>query len=274
MKPENLIYVDWNLFSILKDPKLDVHLMLNDFLRNNSDKITLTYSDAHLGDLHRSTNASLRSSDLDYLSNRTKDLTIVKSFGRGYVDVENRNANEFYQQNVYDNSDEALKLFQVAVKSVTDNWGGLRDNLIQTHFNTDPKNICNFSPEQLDELIKMIGLSTSLKEFIEFGLSLRGDTRSNPLTHIDYYTTAYMNFDLIGFFPDTMNENQGFDNLLNDSKHSAYGSICKAFITNDNKCYHKSKFLFNYFKSESKLIKTCKIKNLKELETQLNELII
>lgn len=82
-----------------------------------------------------------------------------------------------------------------------------------------------------------------------------------------------MNLDLIGFFPDTMNENKGFNNLFNDSKHSAYGSICKAFITNDNKCYYKSNFLFEYFGSKSKLIRTCKIKNISDLETSLNELI-
>ncbi|MDP2722243.1 MAG: hypothetical protein Q8O72_05770, partial [Bacteroidales bacterium] len=90
----------------------------------------------------------------------------------------------------------------------------------------------------------------------------------------DYYTTAYMNLDLIGFFPDSMNENGDFSNLLNDSKHSGYGSLCKSFITNDSKCYHKSKFLFEYFGSKSKLIKTCKIKNnLTLLEQDLNSLI-
>jgi hypothetical protein len=156
---------------------------------------------------------------------------------------------------------------------MTDNYGPIRDNIIKTHFKTDPKSICNFSVSQLDELIKMMGISNSFKEFVEFGLQLRGDTSKNPLTHIDYYMTAYMNLDLIGFFPDSMNENGNFDNLLNDSKHSAYGSICKAFITNDNKCYHKSKLLFNYFGSKSKLIKTCKIKDINELENNLNELI-
>tara|TARA_R110002051_G_scaffold306591_1_gene377250 strand:- start:47 stop:880 length:834 start_codon:yes stop_codon:yes gene_type:complete len=275
LKTEDLTYIDWNLFSILKEPKLNPHIVLNDFLKRQSDKITLVYSDAHLGDLARTSDelSSTRINDLNYLSEKTKDLVIVKYFGRDYVDVENRNALEFYEQNVYDNSTAPLVQWQTIVKQMTDNYGPLRDDIIKTHFKLDPKSICNFSVSQLDELIKMIGISGSLKEFVEFGLSLRGDTTTNPLTYIDYYTTAYMNLDLIGFFPDSMNEKGDFSNLLNDSKHSAYGSICKAFITNDNKCYHKSKFLFEYFKSNSKLIKTCRLKNgTSELENELNNL--
>lgn len=273
METKDLIYIDWNLFSILKEPKLETHIILDKFLKENADKITIVYSDAHLGDLSKTSSSLLRNNDLEYLSKKTKDLTIVKYFGRDYVDVERRNPKEFYNQNVYDNSDSVLIQFQIAVKHITDNWGEIRDGIIQNHFKTDPKNICNFSPSQLDELIKMIGLTNSLQEFIEYGLNLRGDTKNNPLTHIDYYMTAYMNLDLIGFYPDAMNENQGFDNLLNDSKHSAYGSICKAFITNDNKCYLKSKFLFEYYGSKSKLIKTCKVKNVDDLEKSLNEII-
>lgn len=273
METRDLIYIDWNLFSILKEPKLETHILLDNFLKTNSEKITIVYSDAHLGDLGKTSDSNIRNSDLDFLSKTTKDLAVVKYFGRGYVDVEKRNPKEFYETNVFDNSTSAIAQFEIAVKLITDNWGHIRDNIIQTHFQTDPKNICNFSTSQLDQLIKMIGISTSLKEFIEYGINLRGDTSTNPLSQIDYYMTAYMNLDLIGFYPDAMNESQGFDNLLNDSKHSAYGSICKAFITNDNKCYLKSKFLFDYYKSESKLIKTCKIKDISELEKQLNELV-
>lgn len=275
MKAENLIYIDWNLFSILKKPELSPHLILDNFLKSNSDQITLVYSDAHLGDLANTSDELnyVRIRDLNYLSKKTKDLTIVSYFGRDYIDVEYRNALEFYETNVFDNLTEPLVQFQAIVKQMTDNYGTIRDDIIKTHFKTDPKNICNFSVSQLDELIKMMGISNSLKEFIEFGLQLRGDTTKNPLTHIDYYTTAYMNLDLIGFFPDSMNENGDFNNLLNDSKHSAYGSICKAFITNDNKCYHKSRFLFEYFGSKAKLIKTCKIKNILEFENDLNGLI-
>lgn len=276
MKIEDLTYIDWNLYSILKEPKLNPHVILNDFLKKNSDKITLVYSDAHLGDLAKTSYelSETRKNDLNYLSEKTKDLVIVKYFGRDYIDVENRNALEFYETNAYDNSTAPLVQWQAIVKQMTDSYGSLRDDIIKTHFQLDPKSICNFSVSQLDELIKMIGISNSLKEFVEFGLGLRGDTSTNPLTYVDYYTTAYMNLDLIGFFPDSLNEKGDFSNLFNDSKHSAYGSMCKAFITNDNKCYHKSKFLFDYFKSNSKLIKTCKIKNgTPELEEKLNNLI-
>ena len=275
MNTNDLIYIDWNLFSILKNPILKPHVLLDSFLKSNSDKVTIVYSDAHLGDLSKTSDElnDVRKADLIYLSDKTKDLSIVKYFGRDNVEVGYRNAFEFYETNEFDNSTEPLAQFQIFVKQMTDNYGAIRDEIIKTHFKTDPKNICNFSVSQLDQLIKMIGICNSLKEFVELGLKLRGDSTKNPLTHIDYYMTAYMSLDLINFFPDSMNENSDFNNLLNDSKHSAYGSICKAFITNDNKCYHKSKLLFEYFGSKSKLIKTCKIKNIAELENCLNSLI-
>ena len=275
MNSNELVYIDWNLFSILRKPELKPHILLDNFLKSNSDKITLVYSDAHLGDLSKTSNElnDIRKKDLMYLSEKTQDLSIVSYFGRDYVDVDYRNAFEFYETNEIDNSSQPLAQIQIVAKQMTDRYGTIRDEIIRKHFNTDPKNICNFSVSQLDELIKMMGISNSLKDFIEFGLKLRGDTSKNPLTHIDYYMTAYMNLDLIGFFPDTMNGNDDFNNLLNDSKHSAYGSICKAFITNDNKCYHKSKLLFEYFGSNSKLIRTCKVKNLSELKNDLYNLI-
>ncbi len=260
----------------MKDPKLEPHRILADFLLFNRDKIKLVYSDAHLDDLAKSNNRDddLVSKDLKYISNRTNDLAIVSYFGKDYIDIEYRNPTEFYDTNINDNESTPLIGTQSFVDQITSHFGPTRDNIIRTHFKTDPKEICNFSVSQLDELIKRIGISDSIKGFVELGLQLRGSSSNNPLTHIDYYMTGYMNLDLIGYFPDSLQGKQSFNNLLNDSKHSAYGSMCKAFITNDNKCYHKSKLLFEYFKSNSILIKTCKLKeDLSNLKESLHGLI-
>lgn len=276
LKPENLIYIDWNLFSILKNPKQESHLLVRDFLKENENEIILVYSDAHLGDLSKTSSHSqqILFEDLKFLSDKTRDLLIVKYFGRGYIDVEKRDVRKFYEANNYENSTEQMLHWQTIVQTFTDQYGPIRDNIVKEHFQLDAKEICNFTIEQINTLIKLIGISTSLDEFVKFGLNLRGDTSSNPLAYTDYYMTAYMNLDLIGFYPDLFNTQKGFDNLLNDSKHSAYGSMCKAFITNDNKCYLKSKFLFDYYKSNSKLIRTCKRKNgLDELRNELQSLV-
>lgn len=270
MNIKDIIYIDWNLYSVLKNPKLEPHLILRDFLQEYSGSIELVYSDAHLGDLGKTeeNKEAQLSWDLQHLSKLTNDYCIVKYFGRNDVEIDRRNPVEFFNTNRADIQSAILAPFVSFTKQMTDMYGPLRDDIIKVHFKTDPKNICNFSVDQLDELIQRIGISKSLKEFLEMGLSLRGNTKSNPLTKIDYYMTAYMNLDLIGFYPDSMKEKGDFNNLLNDSKHSAYGSLCKAFITNDNKCYLKSKLLFEYFDSQSTLIKTCKLKdkfdNLKE----------
>ncbi|WP_432410919.1 hypothetical protein [Rasiella sp. SM2506] len=276
MNKKDIIYIDWNLYSILKDPKLEPHLILKDFLQQNSDSFELVYSDAHLGDLAKTdeNKENQRILDLQYLSRITNDQCIVKYFGRNNVEIDNRNPVEFFNTNKADNQSAILAPFVKISKQMTDMYGPTRDDIIRVHFNTDPKNICNFSVLQLDELVRKIGISKSLEDFLELGLSLRGDTRNNPITNIDYYTTAYMNLDLIGFYPDSMKAKGDFNNLLNDSKHSAYGSLCKAFITNDNKCYLKSKLLFEYFESQSTLIRTCKLKNnMDEFKESLKSLV-
>ena len=267
---KDILYIDWNLLSILKSPKLEPHLILNEFILKNREKLLIAYSDAHLGDLSQTSNETdYRAQDLAYLSKLTNDLLLVRYFGKEIVELDKRNPIEFFED-IQDSDARVLQGgFQILLDTFKRNYWKLRNEIITNHFKKEPKEIFNFSIVQLDELIRLTGCCSSLKELIEYGLSFRGDNTSNPLSYIDYYTRAYINLDLIGFCPDDMDEYSGFYNLLIDSKHSAYGSLCKSFITNDNKCYHKSRLLFEYYNSKSKLIKTCKIKqdkieNLKE----------
>lgn len=267
----DIIYIDWNLLSILKKPELEPHRILSKFLTENRAKLLLAYSDAHLGDLNQTSNeAEFKLVDLTRLSKLTDDLLIVQYFGCEKIEIDFRDPVEFY--NDIKSSSNITPLQGGLSNFIDKSYWKLRDEIIIKHFKKDPKEIFNFSLSQLDELIRLTGLCGSLNELIEFGLSLRNQSNSASLSYIDYYTTAYINLDLIGYCPDNMDENGGFNNLLNDSKHSAYGSLCKAFITNDNKCYHKSKLLFEYFKSNSKLIKTCRI-NQDKIVLLENELI-
>lgn len=271
---QKTIYIDWNLYSILKNPIIEPHLILKDFLITNSALLRQVYSPAHLGDLAQTSKEYLfkRDEDLKYISEQTKNTCIVNYWGISDIVIENRDATEFFKTNEQDNSDTLTQLLDNARKLITDQYGMIRDKILREHFKTDPSKICNFSEEQLDELIKMMGIAESLEKFLKQGLELRTSS-TDIIGYIDYYYTAYTNLDLIGFFPDAMSEKGGFDNLKNDAFHSAYGSLCNAFITNDNKCYHKSKFLFSYFTSKSKLLRTCKIKDMDTFKIELNELL-
>ncbi len=270
---QKIVYIDWNLYSILKNPTLKPHSILKEFLIANRTKIKQVYSPAHLGDLDQTSDhfADKRIQDLKYLSQQTNDFCIVNYFGSADVVFETRNALEFYETNKTDNSTSIIQALDNGRKIITDNYGQIRDEIIRSHFKTEPSEICNFSKEQLNELIKMIKLANSLDEFLKFGLKLR--THSvDKLSQIDVYFTAYTTLDLISFFPDSMLEKGDFENLKNDAFHSAYGSLCDAFITNDNKCFHKSKFLFNYFESKARLIRTCKIKDTSKLSEDLDRI--
>ena len=73
LHPEKLIYIDWNLFSILKNPKQESHIILQDFLDKYKNEIVLVYSDAHLGDLSKTSSdcQKILLEDLQFLSDKT-----------------------------------------------------------------------------------------------------------------------------------------------------------------------------------------------------------
>ncbi len=264
------IYIDWNLYSIMKAPKLEPHLILKRFIEKHSDKIVLVYSPAHLGDISNIKDSIQRNQDLSYLSKMTQNNYIVNYWGSTDVVLDSRDAQEFFDTNQQDNSDSFIQTAIKIVDNFANKYGDLRDKILREHFKTDPKNVSNFTIEQLDELVRLTKISESLDEFLKFGLHLR-TSPTDKLSYNDYYYTAYTNLDLLNYFPDSMNEQSNFHNLKNDALHSAFGSLCGAFITNDNKCYHKSKFLFNYFGCKSKLIKTCKIKDTELLKIELDK---
>jgi hypothetical protein len=268
------IYIDWNLYSILKKPVLEPHLLLHSFLTSNKKAIRLVYSPAHLGDLAQTSENfnERRNEDLKYLSEKTNNKCIVGYWGTSDIIIDNRDPLEFFETNEIDNSHPTLEMFDSFRRIFTDQYGMIRDQIVRHHFRVEPSEICNFSKNQLDQLIKMVGVSPSLEEFLKFGLHLR-TSPTDVLSYIDFYYTAYINLDLINFFPDSMVEEGEFENLKNDALHSAYGSLCDAFITNDNKCFHKSKFLFNYYKCSTTLIRTCKVKNIALLENQLDSIL-
>ncbi|KYG85515.1 hypothetical protein AWW67_14125 [Roseivirga seohaensis] len=269
------VYLDWNLYSILKQPKLEPHLILNSFLQANSDKIQLVYSSSHLDDLSETSSGKRieLQKDLLHLSRMTNNICIVSYWGSEKVILDNRDPTEFFHSNLKNNSGFVLGFFEWLRKLVTNRYGQIRDGVIQPHLNIDVTKICNYKVLDLDKMIREAKLSDSLENFLKKGLELRG-SRYDKLSYIDYYYTAYTALDLISFYPDSMKEKGNFENLKNDANHSAYGSLCHAFITNDNKCYNKSKFLFDYFGSKSTLIRTCKRKNIGKLKEELNNLLI
>jgi hypothetical protein len=267
-----IIYMDWNLYAILKNPFLEAHLILKKFLNDNKNSISLVYSTAHLDDLCQMSDklTADQNKDLKYLGIQTNNRAIVNYWGSSEVIIDKRDPIEFFETNELNNSTSFLKIIDVQRRMITDKYGLIRDKILREHFKIDPKHICNLSKDQLDILIKEMGISNSLDDFLKWGLELRTSS-VDILSYVDYYYTAYTSLDLINYFPDSMEEGE-FENLKNDAMHSAYGSLCDAFITNDNKCYHKSKFLFDYFKSTSKLIRTCKIKNIEVLQNELTSI--
>jgi hypothetical protein len=172
---QKIVYIDWNLYSILKSPTLEPHKRLKEFLTKNKESVRQIYSPAHLGDLGQTTEShkDKRTDDLNYLSKQTNDFCIVNYFGSSDIVFQKRNPLEFFETNKIDNSDILIQALESGRKLITDNYGQIRDEIIRNHFKTDPSEICNFTKTQLDVLIKMMGLSNSLDEFLKMGLQFR-----------------------------------------------------------------------------------------------------
>lgn len=274
--PNNMknIYLDWNLYSILKKPEFEVHKVLRDFIVQNRHKMNLFYSDAHINDLRQTSKKKKDKlqKDLAYLSEITENSCFVHYFGRPQVTSEKREPNEFYNSICEEQSEIYLKIASWIVSLFLARYGKMRNYYAKKQLKLDARQISNLSKIELDELIRSTKQYENLEQLFNQGIELRGSNLKN-MSFVDYYCSAYTSLDFISYSPDKMKSKGSFENLKNDANHSAYGCLCDSFITNDKKCFLKSKFLFNYYKSNSKLIKTCGVKNIDLFEKQLNEIL-
>ncbi len=266
-----LLYLDWNLFSILKNPSLAIHKNLRSFLDDNKKILTLVYSNAHLEDIGNSSrNEDKIKEDIEYLSEQTKNLCICKYFGKKEITIETRNPFEFYNSIKHEKNDPLLKISHDLSKNLMGQYSYNRTELFGKMMGLDPKDVNNYDEEQLNNLVKKIGIANSISEYLLWGLKLRGGC--SELGYFDEFTTAYSSLDFLSYHPDNLSDDKS-NNLIYDSIHSCYGSKCHSFITNDYKCYKKSMIIYKYFKSNSKLLRTCRIKDENEFVESLNTLL-
>ncbi|MDN4165230.1 hypothetical protein QWY31_06945 [Cytophagales bacterium LB-30] len=270
---KKLVYLDYNLFSILKNPRNPEHILLLDFIKANVDKIQLVYSDAHLEDLSKGNVPELIEEDLKNISRLTNNLSICKYWGESKLQLQYTDINESFRLHKLEQNSGCIGFIKwLNFLGLNNSWPWARNTQVPKAHQIDIRLISNYSISQIDQLVAKIGIYDSLDEWIVSQLQLKGKAYQND-TIFDYYITAYNTLDFISFYPDKLSERNKFENLFNDARHSAYGSQSDVFITNDNNCYLKSKFLFSYIGSKSKLIKTVRVRDLNILSKELNSIL-
>lgn len=270
---KKLVYLDYNLYSILKNPTNPEHILLSKFLKSNANKIQLVYSEAHLEDLSKGKVPKLIEKDLDNISALTSNICLVNYWGREKITQERRNIKEFYESHKKEQNSGCIGIIKwLNFLGLNKFWQWIRRKQMPKTHKEDISKISNYSESKIDQLVSNIGQYISLDEWVDAQLQLSSISYKNT-NIIDYYTTAYNTLDLISYYPEKLGKKNKFENIFNDAKHSAYGSQCDAFITNDRKCYLKSKFLFEFVGSRSKLIKTVKVRDLGVLRNQLQSIL-
>jgi len=266
---KKLVYLDYNLYSIFKGPTNPEHVLLCEFLKANEDKIQLVYSDAHLDDLSKGKIPRLIEKDLENISGFTNDFCLVNYWGRKHITLQKRSIKEFYESQKKEQNNGCIGFIKwLTFLGLNKFWQKIRSNQVPKTHREDVSKISNYSVSKINQLVENIGQYNSFDEWVDAQLQTSTISYKNA-NIIDYYTTAYNTLDLISYYPEKLDKKNKFENLFNDAKHSAYGSQCDAFITNDYKCYLKSKFMFKFTSSKSILIKTVRLKNLDVLKQEL-----
>jgi len=138
------------------------------------------------------------------------------------------------------NDGEYYKVFR---KSLAEHGFKLEANSGNWSYDKVIKNIDNF--------LLRLGTKMTYLEYVETSLK----HKKEPITQYEYYTTAYLMLDMIGYKTDKLPKaTDNMQNIQADGEHSFYGGHCDFFVAMDKKLRVKSKVLYNEFNIDTKII--------------------
>ncbi len=105
--------------------------------------------------------------------------------------------------------------------------------------------------KNIDEFLIKLGTGMTYLEYVESSFK----SRKEPISKYEYYTTAYLLLDMIGYKIDKLPKpTDNMQNIQADGEHSFYAAHCDYFVAMDNKLRIKSSVLYNEFKIPTKII--------------------
>ncbi|WP_025741082.1 hypothetical protein [Aquimarina pacifica] len=128
-------------------------------------------------------------------------------------------------------------------KSMADYGFKLESNSGNWSYNEVIKNI--------DDFLLKLGTKMTYLEYVETTFK----HKKEPTNQYEYYTTAYLMLDMIGYKMDKLPKpTDNMQNIQADGEHSFYGAYCDYFVAMDKKLRIKSKVLYNEFNIPTKII--------------------
>jgi hypothetical protein len=130
----------------------------------------------------------------------------------------------------------------------------LRNTISESGFKLEPNSgqwSYNDVINNIDEFLKSNGLDMTYLEFIESTFK----HRKKSANQYEYYTTAYLMLDMIGYKVDKLPKpTDNMQNIQADGDHSFYAAYCDYFAASDKKLRIKSQVLYNEFDVPTKII--------------------
>jgi len=130
----------------------------------------------------------------------------------------------------------------------------------------------------IDEFLHKMGTGMTYLEYVESSFK----TRKEPISKYEYYTTAYLLLDMIGYKIDKLPKpTDNMQNIQADGEHSFYAAYCDYFVAMDKKLRIKSRVLYNEFNVPTKILEpkdliyelSSVIDDIKEKDNFLSEAI-
>lgn len=131
--------------------------------------------------------------------------------------------------------------------------------------------------KNIDIFLKSHHPDLTFKKYVEMAV---GAANQNKATIYDYFTTAYLLLDLIGFKPDKLPKvTDSRRNIRTDADHAFFASICDYFVTEDKNLSVKAKVLYKEFSIFTQILTanqvaavlTEKLHHINEKKTFINE---
>lgn len=115
----------------------------------------------------------------------------------------------------------------------------------------------NWSKEEviknIDAFLSSFKLNMTYLEYV--GTTFKH--RKEPANAYEFYTTAYLMLDMIGFKRDKLPKpSDNMQNIQADAEHSFYGGYCDYFVADDKNLRIKTEILFNEFNVPTPVLKS------------------
>jgi hypothetical protein len=121
--------------------------------------------------------------------------------------------------------------------------------------------------KNINDYLKKFDQNLTFRKYCEFAVN---SYNKEDATKYDYYTTAYLLLDMIGYKQDKLPKPT--DNMMNiytDAEHSFYSAFCDYFIVLDKNLKTKTKVLFEEFKISTKVLSPDEF--MEEIITQFDD---